>query len=239
MLDFVHRYVDIETTEKINATYEYRFSNDYVTDFDIDIPKLRNFRSWLATELLNFNIGISGEYLNKFTTEEMHMLEYYKNNMHNDVVKYLDIFGYENTVLSNATSGCECCGNSTTISFNLSNKCDAKSIYVNNLHALMVQTFENVNFWMQFNKDFIKTFKKYIDNIVKTGLIVNTASTNKFVDCNCSNSSGRSSNEMMLVRLSEALQYIIDDDTNNHKNFIHDALYNWAEYLYDHMQWTI
>lgn len=240
MYDFAQVYVDIETTEAINNVNEYSFANDYVADFDVDITKLRNFRSWLAAELLKFNTGITGEYLNKYSNEETHMLEYYKNGMYNDVIKYLEVFGYQNAVLNNSATTCGCCSSSSiTFNLNLNNSCDAKSIYVNNLHALMVQTFENVNFWMQFNKEFIKTFKKYIDNIVKTGLIVNTVSTNKFVDCNCSNSSGRSSNEMLLVRLSEALQYIIDDDTNNHKNFIHDALYNWAEYLYDHMQWKI
>ena len=103
----------------------------------------------------------------------------------------------------------------------------------------MVQTFENVEFWKQFNKDFIAVFKKYIDNIIKTGLVINIpVKDTVYIKCNCSTNSINASSEL-LKNLSEALQYIIDDEITGHINFIHDALYNWAEQLYDYMSWEI
>jgi Txe/YoeB family toxin of Txe-Axe toxin-antitoxin module len=100
--------------------------------------------------------------------------------------------------------------------------------------------FEDVNFWKQFNVDFIRVFKKYIDNIIKTGLAINnTPEQLRFTDCNCSSQSVNKTNEKMLRNLSESLGFIIDGDVNGHLNFISDSLYNWAEYLYEYMSWPI
>jgi hypothetical protein len=103
----------------------------------------------------------------------------------------------------------------------------------------MVQTFENADFWSQFNKDFIRVFKKYIDNIVKTGLVItNDTKSPIYVVCKCNSSKVNAANEI-LKNLSDALQYIIDDEIKGHVNFIHDALFNWADQLYDYMYWEI
>ena len=242
MYDFAQEYIDHDATELANAINDYRTANEYVADFDIDINKLRNFRTWLANEILMFNTSIDGGYLDNLTVNQIHMLEYYKNDMYNDVVKQLNIFGIENAfTLTGATkSGC-CCNNdiSSLYALTTGTTCNAIDIYTKNLHTLMVQTFEDVNFWMQFNKDFIAVFKKYIDNIIKTGLVINTVNRDVlYTTCTCSNNSVNASNTL-LQNLSTALQYIIDDEVTGHLNFIHDSLYNWADQLYDNMSWKI
>ena len=241
MYDFAQVYIDHDATELANNVNDYRTANEYVADFDIDINKLRKFRSWLAGEILAFNTSIDGTYLDNLRPEQLHMLEYYKDNMYNDVVKQLNVFGIDGAfTLPTSSTGC-CCNNNVSGLYALTNPftCNALDIYTHNVHTLMVQTFENVEFWKQFNKDFIAVFKKYIDNIIKTGLVINIPVKDAvYIKCNCSTNSINASNEL-LKNLSEALQYIIDDEITGHINFIHDALYNWAEQLYDHMSWEI
>ena len=240
MIDFVNVYIDICETERINSVCEYMVNNEYTTDADLDISKLRNFRSWLAEQLILLNTGINGHNLRMYTPEQTHMLEYYKNDMYNDTVNILSIFGKEtSSIAPSVISGCACNSvNNTTYSFNKDLGCDGLSIYRNNIHRLMVSTFENAEFWCSLNQDFIRLFKKYIDNIIKTGFVINNSESILYTTCDCATSEN-SGNEKILRNLSVALEYILNDDVTGHKNFIHDALYNWAEYLYDYMSWKI
>lgn len=239
MFNFAQDFVDHEATEAANAINEYRISNDYVADPDIDVNKLRKFRSWLASEILSFNTSIDGNYLDNLNANEIHMLEYYANDMYNDTVKYLNIFGTENTfTITTNTNKC-CCNSNVYDMLNTTGSCNALSIYTKNLHNMMVLTFEDVNFWLRFNKNFIITFRRYIDNIIKTGMIVSKSKNESiYIKCNCNEGAANAMN-IILNNLSEALEYIIEDDVKNHTNFIHDALYNWAEQLYDYMSWEI
>jgi hypothetical protein len=241
MYNFVHDYIDHDATEIANAISDFRTSNDYVADADIDITKLRKFRTWLATEILAFNTNIEGEYINDLSVNHLHMLEYYKNNMYNDLVKYLSVFGDDTSfsAFSNTTTGCACCNGSTLYNLTNISSCNALDIYKKNIHKLMVQTFSDVTFWTKFNKDFIAVFKKYIDNIIKTGLIISLSKkSDLYIQCNC-NDKSNNAYELILRNLSEALEYIINDEIKGHSNFIYDALYNWADQLYDHMSWEI
>lgn len=238
MIDFVNLYIDISTTEEANSTYKFAMDNSYVPDADIDINKLRQFRSWLASELLNHN-AFYGE-SNAYSTEVVHMLEYYKNNKYNDVVKYLDKFGVKGKISTTPITGsCGCCNTvSIPLSFDAS-LCDAKTIYTDNIHAFMVQTFEDPNFWINTNTQLIGIFKKYIDNILKVGFVIKAANGSRFIECSCNTNNSMSQNDVYLKELSTALGYIIDNDVKGHINFIHTALYNWAEYLYEYMYWPI
>lgn len=242
MFNFTQDYVDYEATEIANSINEFTVANSYATDFDIDIEKIRKFRTWLANEILVLNYGIEEGYLDTLTPEQIHMLEYYKNNMYNEVVKQLSVFGVENafSFVNSNSSNCNCCNNASSLySLTGTLTCNALEIYKKNIHNLMVQTFENADFWMKFDKGFIAVFKKYIDNIIKAGLIINIEKQNVLYNaCQCSSSSINASNEM-LQRLSQSLQYIIDDEVKGHINFIHDSLYDWAEHLYDKMSWEI
>lgn len=239
MFNFAQDYIDIDATELANNINDFRTANEYVADSDIDINKLRNFRAWLANEILLFNTSVDGSYLDNLTSNQIHMLEFYKNNMYNDIVKTLSIFGMENAFTTLKTNTCGCCNSINTVNLTNTVGCNSVDIYVNNIHNLMVQTFENIDFWMQFNKDFLSVFKKYIDNIIKTGLIINKQLSNELtLKCNCNDDKINAANNM-LKKLSEALEYMINSDIKGHVNFIHDALYNWADQLYDKMSWDI
>lgn len=240
MYDFAQLYVDHDITELSNSISTYRTSNEYITDNDIDLPKIRRFRTWLAEELIKMNTNIDGGYLSTLSENTLHMLEYYKNGMYNDVVKYLSSFGSENAfTTASLKTGCSCCNtgnNLSTLAGSLT--CNALDIYTNNLHNLMVQTFEDVNFWKDCNEDFLLLFKKYIDNIIKIGLVVNMSSnTVLYGECNCNKSVTETSH--ILRNLSDALDYIINGNVTSHLNFINLALHEWAEKLYDKMSWEI
>ena len=241
MYDFTQQYIDCEATdfENITRINKYIIANNYATDHDIDILKIRRFRSWLASEILTLNTCPDGTYLNTLNENQIHMLEFYKNDMYNEVVKQLSVFGKENIFNISTEIGCICCNsvNISGIKYN-NNTCDALDIYIKNVHTLMVNTFKDVNFWLTMDKDFIITFKQYIDNIIKAGLVIaNSEDTVLYNTCKCNNNTEVTT--VILRTLSDALQYIIEDNVTMHFNFIHDALYNWAEQLYDKMSWNI
>lgn len=243
MIDFVHEFVDTCATNEANDIYKYVYANEFVTDVDIDMSMIRMFRSWLAKEILRFNTDLQGKYIGLYDPKVVHMLEYYSNNMYNEVVKSLTDFGSSSNIVSNASkNACGCCNSNISSLYNSDTiaVCDALEIYRNNIHALMVSTFQDINFWKQFNVEFIKMFKKYIDNIITVGLTVNKpVSANAFIECSCSSNSATDNNNTILNRLSKSLGYIIDEETTGHLNYIHDALYDWAEYLYEYMYWPI
>ena len=233
MIDFAHMFVDLNATECANDVCKYMNANKYATDSDIELSDLSVFRSWLADELLNMSIS--------YSSEVKHMLEFYKNNMHNDVVKYLDMFSANKTTYQLNTQKSSCCCNTSSNVYDIAtiDSCNPKTVYVDNIHKLMVNTFQDPSFWIDMNVEFIEVFKKYIDNIIKSNLRINTQnSTNhKFVLCDCQSNNDNSLN--ILNALSNALGYIIDNKGVGHMNYIHDALYNWAEYLYDYMYWNV
>ena len=244
MIDFVNYFVDLCETEEVNNVYKYIAANAYATDEDIDINTLRGFRTWLATELLNLNSGLYEDHLGKYSEEQIHMLEFYKNNMYNDVIKYLNMFGSKDVRIVNNTTknSCGCATTNINSIYNTGSisTCNARNIYVDNIHNLMVKTFEDPNFWIAINTNFIKVFKKRIDNIIKAGFTIEIGSDkNPYIECSCSDSTINTNGTKILERLSTALGYIIDKSTMGHINFIHDALYDWAEYLYEKMIWEI
>ena len=77
--------------------------------------------------------------------------------------------------------------------------------------------------------------KLYIDNIIKAGFVFSNNENTLYVNCNCGDNN--KNNTAILQNLSVSLEYIINNDINNHKNFIYDSLHNWAEKLYDKMYW--
>ena len=98
--------------------------------------------------------------------------------------------------------------------------------------------FSTYDFWNQFSEEFILTFKRYIENIVRVGLpLSKNQYSSVFVDCSCVSSSMQAQNVSILNNLITALGYIYNNDINGHKNFINDSLKTWAESLYEDMYW--
>ena len=244
MLEFAQRYIDASATEDANSICDFKLSNAYSTDYDVDINKLKSFRTWLASELLLMNTDENNQYMGKYTALQTHMLEYYKNNMYNDIVKYLDIFGnsYTPSFSNSLGTACACCSTSNTVNDLISiDTCNALETYKKNIYAFMVDTFSDIEFWKACNKSFLTLFKKYIDNIITINLtlqkdVETSYNVNLYATCNCSSNSNDSF-KIILNNLSTAIQYIIDDDIVGHKNFIYDAFNSWCTNAYEKMNW--
>ena len=109
----------------------------------------------------------------------------------------------------------------------------------------MVDVFSQIDFWTQFECDFIQEFKLYIDNIIRMNLnLVASAWQSDFVDCGCINDQYQAQmrNIERLKRLSNALKLIYDsmvggEPIKGHTKYIASALNEWATFLYETMEW--
>jgi hypothetical protein len=238
-------FIDQTETEKVNSISQYAHYNSYSTDSDITLDELKVFRRWLADTLLSFEEDYD------YTENVEHMLLYYSADMYDDTVKWLGQFGQVTYSFSEVYGvvdpkkgvpvGCGCSG----VGQNLSNlygtslqSCDPLSVYRKNIWSLMVETFSDPNFWMQFNVLFLTEFKHYIDNILQAGLpLVSSEWTSVFADCSCGQTPD-SSNSAILSHLSQSLGYIIDSQQDGHMNFIAKSFNDWASVLYERMFWA-
>ena len=236
----IMRYIDLEETDIANNISKYRTANDQTTDFDITISELKLFRKKLATMILDYNniyINDSGSIIDSV---EESVLKYYMNDMYDEAVKSLLMFGNQQVTLSTVDTTCGCCSSTTLTSLNNSslNLCDPLSIYRKSIYNKMVTMFSDVEFWKRWPNELLVAMKKYIDNILKVGLIVNnnTVDPSIYRDCTCSNSN-TNTNQNILEKLSKSLDYMIEGQEKSHYNYIKDSLYNWASLLYEYMQW--
>ena len=257
LYDLLIPYIEVEITEDINNVNKYICLNKFVSDDDITIDELKSFRTWLADNVLY----LSSELDDKTT----HMLNYYVNEMDDDVCKYLQMFGTSNIQFLSTSSGCGCnktsgytsisptiaqtvptkhvcgCGDNSSL-YNLGNVnlCDPLVVYRKNIYTKMVEVFSNIEFWLQFDKDFISEFKKYIDNIVRANFTLTTSEyISSYVDCNCLSEKDleQKKNVEILNNLSKSLEFISNEDVVGHKNFINESLLSWSSMLYEKMRW--
>ena len=236
----IMRYIDLEETDIANNISKYRTANDQTTDFDITISELKLFRKKLATMILDYNniyINNSGSLIDSV---EESVLKYYMNDMYDEAVKSLLMFGNQQVTLSTVDTTCGCCSSTNLASLNNSslNICDPLSIYRKSIYNKMVTMFSDVEFWKRWPNELLVAMKKYIDNILKVGLNVNnnTVDPSIYRDCTCSNSN-TNTNQNILEKLSKSLDYMIEGQEKSHYNYIKDSLYNWASLLYEYMQW--
>lgn len=233
-------YIDMYETDRANSVIKYALLNGYTPDSNITIEELKKFRTWLATNLLLFDVNNDGEPL--YNENDIHVLKYYKGGMYDDVVKALSTFGGNNE--SNVTLeqlGQSTCGCSSDLSslYNLSvNVCDSMTIYRKNIYTHMVEMFSKIDFWSQFPSPFILEFKKYIDNIIKCNFkLTKSQYISEYADCGCINNDEQADMIAILKRLSQSLQYIADNNTIGNKNYINDSLRDWSSRLYELMEW--
>lgn len=265
-LDDIEFAIDWETTYKANSVVSYLAANKYTTDDDITIDELKKFRTWLATYLLAFDQDTQGKQQYKLYDDDVtHMLEYYKNEMYDSVIKYLSKFSDQTFTLVSTVSSCGCnslgtvggtvvktlphtniqktsCGcNTATVSGNqIVNACDPVAIYRKNIYLKMVNTFSIIEFWTQFSDDFLKDFKKYVDGIIKLNLPLTTSDfVSDFADCGCLTDAQaeQQRNISILNDLSKSIQFMIDRQVDGHKNFILNSLSQWSSLLYENMRW--
>ncbi len=237
----IYPYIDETETDRINSIQEFIAKNKYVTDSDITVDELKKFRTWLATQLLSFDQN-SGDMqlINMFDEHTTNMLTYYKNGMIDSVIDTLiDMSKYDSISKSPQSTCCDCGCHESIPSFEENpNTCNPVSVYKRYMYNKMVLTFSEVDFWTKFPTEFILEFKKYIDNIIRLDFVINKKQMSA-LECGCSQSviKTQSLYKSILTRLSESLSYIANSESDSHKLFIRDALYEWASELYEYMEW--
>ena len=225
-------FIDFDETERVNSIDKYVYLNKFVSDDDITIDELKRFRTWLAENLLDLSSD-----LDEKTT---HMLQYYVDEMEDDTCKRLQMFGSTDVQLTTVNTSCGCMNNSSLYNLGNINVRDPLSIYKKNIYTHMVSIFSDIEFWKQFSITFIKEFKRYIDNIIRNNFTLTTSSyVTNYADCSCLNEKDveQRNNISILNNLSKSLEYILNDDSAGHRNFISDALISWSSMLYERMRW--
>lgn len=225
--DDLYDYIDLEETDRINNISEFVLRNNTVTDALITLQEIKKFRTWLAESLLSLK--------DNYDEATKHMLEYYKNGLYDDTIKYLDMFGGIDINISYTGSSCGCCEDKEIYDINTLTNCDTINIYRNDIEQYMISIFSDYKFWEQYSIDFLKTFKLYIDNIIKVGLPLTKIHNNIYIDCVCLDNVD-SNYSIILLNLSKSLEYIINNDINGHRNFINDSLKKWSN-IYPIMEW--
>ena len=240
-------YIDMTATEKANSISKYIYLNNYSTDSDITLSELKKFRTWLATQLLN-TADFKEEFIEQHKEYDLMMinamLNYYKNEMSDSTTKMLSMFvpGMSASIIMPNLTSCGCNTNlNTALTIGSTNVCDPLYIYTNEIYKYMIKCFSNIDFW---DNDYLRStivvdFKNYIDNIIKANLPLTSSVPNKYQDCTCLNvdTDLQLRYQNMLAKLSQTLQYIIDEDVDGHKNYIYLSLNDWATYLYEKMRW--
>ena len=261
--EHLDEFIDPVLTDVANDIDKYITFNSFSPSKELTWDQIKKFRTWLAQTILSFNIVLDHD-----TT---HMLDYYAGGMYNDVIAALTTFGSTTLSLTTVnTPGCGCAGSSagvtqsvvaTTLGSsqcgcagnqNLSNlyaqglaNCNPLWIYRKNIYLKMVNVFSEIDFWTQFECDFIQEFKLYIDNIIRMNLsLVASAWQSDFVDCGCINDQYQAQmrNIERLRHLSQALELIYNsmtggDPIKGHTKYIASALNEWATFLYETMEW--
>jgi hypothetical protein len=236
--DNIIAFINQAETDRINSIIEYRMENKYIADEDITIDELKKFRTWLASEILSIdksNIGLHT--LTVLTEQEVYMLEYYSNGMYDNTIKILSMFGQPSVSVNTSSTKCSCCQSSFNVYPGDIQACNPIEEYKRNMYLYMVSVFSQMDFWNRFPKIFLKSFKKYIDNIIQTRLPLYSQSIELFGDCSCVSNNKQAELEDILKRLSTSLQYLINSDVTGHKNYISDALNDWSSLLYESMEW--
>ena len=235
---YTEGYIDWTKTNKINSVDKYITYNSYVPDDDITLEELKKFRTWLATNLLLFD---------DWDDNEIHMLEYYKNGMTDDTIKWLTEFGNTeyNIINTNTVSQSSCGCNSGSNLSSLYNEtlfnCDPLSVYKSNIKLAMVKLFSDIDTWVGDDKvTFLEEIVKYLKGIIKANLpLVYTTSTLDIYSCKCLSDANypQKQAQLILEDLINAFEWIINDDIKGHKNNIINSLMSWSSNLYEIMEW--
>ena len=219
--------IDVEETDRVNSIKSFEAQNEYVAE-DITTAELKNFRTWLAKELLKLNL-VEGD--------EKMMLEYYASGMYNDIVRILSKVDSEMVVPTTINSGCDRCSSTQSHATSL-NTCDPLSAYRAFMYGIMVKMFSEVEFWKEQYTVFLQQMLIYLKGILKVGFTIKSVDSSKFVDCSCTGDDSDREFRDIITRLCTSIEYVLDADTTGHKLFMAKAFNDFAALCYEQMQWT-
>ena len=229
----------------LNYTFYEWVDNSYEV---ILVPTLQQR---LAAELVDEVPSIEGPAYIKvkdlnvvdWNDNQNHILNYYRNNMYDDTLKWISLYGGVNaSVINNpTTSPCGCSGNSNISSLYNSgvSVCDTPYIYRAGLKQGMVELFSDISTWTRLPHYYLLTVKSYIDGIIQANLGLVYDSSNNYYDCDCLNKGNQDNGMAILRQLSSAFEYLANPDTlSSHKNFVLTTLNSWSSTLYEIMEWN-
>ena len=234
--EWILEVIDLDGTEKANSIIEYLEYNECIPE-DVTLDQVKKFRSWLAKILL--------EFVDNLTDNQKHILSYYANEMNDDTVKWLTEFGsltMNYNVLNESACGCSGRSNLSSLYNTHINTCDPILIYKSSIHNGMVQMFSDINFWKPINTNLLRTIVVYLKGILqyKLNLVPDVVDVNDIFTCKClsTDNAGQKLATNIIENLIESFNYIIEDDVDGHKLTIQSSLNQWADKLYEFMEWN-
>lgn len=231
--------INTEFFEEQNSSSSYEKENSLIENWGFIEEDAKDFRTWLATTLLEIGEDILSD-------EEIMMLTFYKNGMYDStlssVLSLLEKGG--SSISSSSTCNCSCTSSTLSSLYGTGTSCDFSSLYTTAMYNIMYSTFSERDFWTQFSTSFLEAFRNRIGYIIESEWTVSCSSSSSntssiYTDCTCtSNSSTTSTQSCVLENLLKALNYMIDDEDGicGHKNFIFTALSNFAQ-IYPCLSW--
>lgn len=229
-------FIDQSKTQIANSITVFEEANKFSTDSDITLDELKRFRTWLADMLYT----LFNDSLDNITKE---MLNYYREEMHDDTIEHLSYFCNETEHDLISTTNMNTCGcqNNTQLLNNqyIISSCNPIYIYRKGVYEKMVSVFSDIDFWLKLNKDFLNEIKRYIDGIIKCNLPLYTSQFySDLHDCGCLTQNNAQEERMLILRdLSACLYFLSTDNYTNKKNHISLTLNKWASLLYERMRW--
>ena len=246
------QWVDEVTTVRLmqNERIKFNYLNEFTPDDDITIDELKVFRTWLA-QILLANTPLIEEWPD--SKKLVNMLTYYVQGMKDTTTDNLNDFavymttgilvsgvGVQN-VMNMAriglSAGCGCNSAQGVGNIGLTGGCDPLQMYRNAIYNYMVQTFSNINYWME-QVEICGEMRKYIRGILQAGLPLGSKVIDPYADCGCNTFGSQDRYVKMLEALIQALTYIIEGQVAGNRNYITTAFSNWATYLYEYMYWA-
>ena len=232
--EWVDEYIDHTATASLNSVEYYKKANSFVPDDNITMDELKKFRTWVATSLLE---------IKTWSDDDAHVLEYYKNGMNDDTIKWLTHFN-SSIIINNpslTTCGCNGNGNLSSLYNDSYSLCDPVSIYRSNIKAAMIVLFSNIDTWQDLSTEFLDEMIIYLENIKKSNLPLVTS--NDVIDvysCKCLGDQNFAQNQALNVieNLIQSFEWIRRGQTSGHKNSIATTLTTWASTLYENMEWN-
>lgn len=236
-----------------NDRTKYDYLNEFTPDDEITIEELKVFRTWLASILLANTPMINGWSNPDMLTA---MLTYYKQNLKDtttDILTNFSVYMANNILVAGTSqvnkvnlaalglsSGCGCFGGVQGVgSVAATTGCDPLQMYRNAIYNYMVETFSNVDYWME-QVEICVEMKKYLEGILKVGLPLGSKIIDPYADCGCNtmDSDTQVRYRKMIEALIQSLTYIIEGKVSGNRNYVATAFSNWATYLYEYMYWV-
>ena len=227
--------IDVESTDEANNIEKYLAYNEIVpADGEATIDDMKAFRK-------NVAILLQGAYASSTDSQLLAMLNYYVEDMNDNVVKGL--MEFRNVSAQIAPTGafvdCGCATKPLALNLGTVSVCDPMESYRKSVHDYMVLKFSDYTFWKELITDNLNFIISMLKGIVSAGFpIVGLSGTFGYGDCSClSYGSAQESAMKILNNLITSFEYIRDEEAEAHKNFVYSTLNSWASALYEVMSW--